>query len=464
MNDINMNDMIDDNMIGAIKIKDGLFIGDELAAKDLEFIVTNKVTHIINTSGKQIANFWENIGIAYLTLFWVENDNQVLFDPRNETVNEILDFVNEAHEQGESVLVHSVRGQSRACCVLASFFMMKYKWTLYKTLEFLNSRRPDLEIRASFFHQLTQLEQKLQKMGIGASYSQWDPKLNTNDGEDLVLTNTFLNAKSAPFPDYLINIQGKVSPIKKKKTKLQWVDEQQGKNQKLGQVLVPRKQSNTGTLKKRSLSVKSIVKGSNVQFNILTGEKINQENLIKQQQQQQIKENISAANQLDAINNRNKLGNLLGHNQLNDLPTNQKNKRLNYSQDFDYQNQFQQQKNPTNKTNRPNSSHVDPNKPVNQFQIRPSSSSNENKRMAVEEYKDPKNSKDIVPEKQRPASGGAMRHFSPAQKGKSKINKNLPYSTYSVGKNNKAGLRYPSPQINSSGNHNSMYSQSYKWK
>lgn len=49
-----------------------------------------------------------------------------MFDPKNETVNEIFDFIKEAHEQGESVLVHSVRGQSRACCALAAFFMMKY--------------------------------------------------------------------------------------------------------------------------------------------------------------------------------------------------------------------------------------------------------------------------------------------------------------------------------------------------
>lgn len=48
-----------DDMIGAIKIKDGLFIGDEFAAQvhyfimfqDLEFVVANKVTHIINCSG-----------------------------------------------------------------------------------------------------------------------------------------------------------------------------------------------------------------------------------------------------------------------------------------------------------------------------------------------------------------------------------------------------------------------------
>jgi len=46
--------MFDPEMIGAIKIKDGLFIGDELASTDLEFVVANKVTHIINCAGKQI--------------------------------------------------------------------------------------------------------------------------------------------------------------------------------------------------------------------------------------------------------------------------------------------------------------------------------------------------------------------------------------------------------------------------
>ncbi len=30
------------DIVGAIKIKDGLFIGDEVAAQDLEFIVANK--------------------------------------------------------------------------------------------------------------------------------------------------------------------------------------------------------------------------------------------------------------------------------------------------------------------------------------------------------------------------------------------------------------------------------------
>ena len=50
----------------------------------------------------------------------------------------------------ESVLVHSVRGQSRSSMVLAAYFMKKYRWSMLKTLEFLNSRRPDLEIRGTF--------------------------------------------------------------------------------------------------------------------------------------------------------------------------------------------------------------------------------------------------------------------------------------------------------------------------
>jgi hypothetical protein len=39
--------------------------------------------------------------------------------------------------------------------------MKKYRWSLLKTLEFLNSRRPDLEIRATFIHQLSAFEQRL---------------------------------------------------------------------------------------------------------------------------------------------------------------------------------------------------------------------------------------------------------------------------------------------------------------
>ena len=75
-------DQGDDDMIGAIKIKDGLFIGDSFAARDLEFVVANKVTRVINCCGTQVDNEWEkqNINVEYLTYTWLDEEKEKLFD------------------------------------------------------------------------------------------------------------------------------------------------------------------------------------------------------------------------------------------------------------------------------------------------------------------------------------------------------------------------------------------------
>lgn len=82
--------------------------------------------------------------------------------------------------------------------------MRKYSWSLLKTLEFLNSRRPDLEIRATFIHQLSAYEARLQKEHKLPITSKWDeisnPKVNI-ECEELVLRNTFMNAQMGPLAD-----------------------------------------------------------------------------------------------------------------------------------------------------------------------------------------------------------------------------------------------------------------------
>ncbi len=74
----------------------------------------------------------------------------MLFDKHDKSTKQIFDFIETAARKSESILVHSVKGQSRAASVLASYLMRKYRWSMIKTLEFLNSRRPELEIKASF--------------------------------------------------------------------------------------------------------------------------------------------------------------------------------------------------------------------------------------------------------------------------------------------------------------------------
>lgn len=170
----------------------------------------NKVSRIINCSGKQIQNQWEGLGVVYLTFFWQDVESQVLFDQNDKTTKNIYDFVELAAKKSESVLVHSVRGQSRAASALACYLMRKYRWSLIKTLEFLNSRRPDLEIKASFISQLQEYENRLNAVGLGAlstSFNEYSFKdssgkrvagitvSNELESEEAILRNTFVNSQ-----------------------------------------------------------------------------------------------------------------------------------------------------------------------------------------------------------------------------------------------------------------------------
>jgi len=251
---------MEDDFVGAIKIKDGLFIGDEYAAQDFEFVVTNKVTHVINTAGKQIPNYWETVGVAYLTYDWMDSENQIVFDPKGEVVEEIFNFIEEAAKLGEGVLVHSVKGQSRSCCVLTCYFMKRYRWSLYKTLEFLTSRRSDLEIRTSFYHQLLNLEAKLFQQSEGNVTVNWFEAGKEDDHEEMLLRNTFLNARSAPFDEALVNPQ--LGGVDLRPRTLNWVDEK-GSNKGTLHSYFTKETLAAKQAKPALTSVKSILKGSN---------------------------------------------------------------------------------------------------------------------------------------------------------------------------------------------------------
>lgn len=112
----------------AAKLKDGLFLGDFEAAQDLDFVLANKITHVINCAGREVANAFERAGVRYLTYFWPESGNCIVFDEANAVLDEIYGFIEEAIDAGESVLVHSTDGVSRACFCSAVYFMLKYRW------------------------------------------------------------------------------------------------------------------------------------------------------------------------------------------------------------------------------------------------------------------------------------------------------------------------------------------------
>ncbi len=108
------------------------------------------MTRVVNCAGTQLPNNWEPIGILYLTLNWQDDEKQTLFDAQGRIPDEVHRFVSEAIDNGESILIQSVKAMNRACFIVAAYVMRRYRWSLLKTLEFVNSRRSDLELRQSF--------------------------------------------------------------------------------------------------------------------------------------------------------------------------------------------------------------------------------------------------------------------------------------------------------------------------
>ena len=121
------------------------------------------------------------------------------------------------------MLIQSIKAQNRGCFVIGAWLMRRYRWSFLKTLEFLNSRRPDLEMRPSFLRQLQMYEGSLTARGLGPKTQKWTEISDTVtyhlENDELILRNTFLNSQAGPvFNDYT-NINNIC-----KKDKLAWRD------------------------------------------------------------------------------------------------------------------------------------------------------------------------------------------------------------------------------------------------
>ena len=188
---VNNQDYITE-VLNISKVKEGFYIGDKIAAISIEVVVQFKLTHIINASGNNIMNQWESIGMKYLTLNWEESPNQALFDQKDEIADKILLFVDDSFINGEGIMAHSFKGQNRVCIVVLIYLMKKYKWSLKKSMEYLKSKKQDVDIPSYFLSQLIKFEARLIQRGELTKDIPWSNE-NLKDPEEKLLRNTYLN-------------------------------------------------------------------------------------------------------------------------------------------------------------------------------------------------------------------------------------------------------------------------------
>lgn len=208
---------MDEDCLGAVKIKDGLFIGDQYASRDLEFVVGNKVTRVVNCAGMEVDNHWEPIGVKYLTYQWSDDDSQVLLDSNDETFKTVYEFISASVSEGESILIVSLKAQGRACVLAAAYLMACFRWSSGKALEFLRFRQPTMRLQPSFVQQLHALERRMSR--FCQCTRQWS-EVTDREGEEMVVTNTYLNSqRQSGYTDYTVAERGE------KNTLLKWADD-----------------------------------------------------------------------------------------------------------------------------------------------------------------------------------------------------------------------------------------------
>ena len=175
------------DIINISKIKDSFFIGDKISGTNLDVLIQFKISHILNTSGTEILNYFESIGVEYLTLNWVESPSQILLDSNEQIVDKIMRFIAESLSRGEGLLIISVKGKNRCCVVVVIYLMKKYNWSVDKCIQFIKSKKEDIEIEPYFVEQLKEYEKKL-----NIKTDTWKEISNKENDENL-LRNTYVN-------------------------------------------------------------------------------------------------------------------------------------------------------------------------------------------------------------------------------------------------------------------------------
>jgi hypothetical protein len=120
-------------------------------------------------------------------------------DLTEEVTNGIFNFVQGAHNDYQGVLIHSVNGRNRCCIAALIVLMSRFRWGLVKSLEFINAKKPGLEMTASLLKKLLQFEGRLEKDMIRFLSKDWTTLYVQGEHyqEEVIVTNSFKNSQKA---------------------------------------------------------------------------------------------------------------------------------------------------------------------------------------------------------------------------------------------------------------------------
>ena len=134
----------------------GLYVGSDLVARDKTRLHANGITHVVNCAGNVCANYHPE-EFTYLTYF--------LKDSRTESIeslfHEVVDFVEDALEEGGSVFVHCMQGVSRSVTICMAYMIYKQRETFENVFTQVRAKRSISSPNFGFQVQLIQWYKRL---------------------------------------------------------------------------------------------------------------------------------------------------------------------------------------------------------------------------------------------------------------------------------------------------------------
>lgn len=140
----------------------------------------------------QIPNHWSSIGIEYMIFNW-RDEEITRISISAELCEQIYEFIENCLKGHESVIIHGIGTQSTSFLVALVYLMQRFKWTFHKSFEYLQLKRPVLQISEHISMLCQGLEAHLM-MKYGRLSDDWAPLGPEASQEEHLAHNTHTNA------------------------------------------------------------------------------------------------------------------------------------------------------------------------------------------------------------------------------------------------------------------------------
>lgn len=147
-----------------------LYLGNERDAQDLDLLLRLNIGYVVNVT-THLPLYHQKAGLRYKRLPATDNSKQNL----RQYFEEVFEFIEEAYQSGQGVLVHCQAGVSRSATVVIAYLMKHTLMTMTDAYKYVRSRRPVVSPNLNFMGQLLEFERDLNS---GVTPRILMPKLN----------------------------------------------------------------------------------------------------------------------------------------------------------------------------------------------------------------------------------------------------------------------------------------------